>query len=114
MLDFRGNWCYYLAGDYFIVKVNGNSYLEYIDENHDDQILYEGAFVRFSKININYVAIENRYEANGKQFDEYALVYLLDEYHTLTDVKIEKEYGFENFEKTLKQHQFTIEKWEEA
>ena len=115
ILDFRGNYCYYIANDYFIFNDSGDCWLEYINKDHDkDVTIYEGKFVRFSKINQNYVAVENRYEADGKEFDEYALVYLPDTFRQLQDAKIQREYDFKNFQKLLDKKQLKIEKWEEA
>ena len=115
MLDFRGNYCYYIASDYFIFKVNGNCYLEWIDNtNGDDTVIYEGAFRRFSKINQNYVAVENVYELDGKRFDEYALIFLPNTFHHLKDVKIQKVYDEPEFIKILTQKNLAIDKWEEA
>ena len=115
MLDFRGNYCYYIASDYFIFKVNGNCYLEWIDNtNGDDTVIYEGTFRRFSKINQNYVAVENVYEFDGKRFDEYALIFLPDTFHHLKDVKIQKVYDEPEFIKILTQKNLVIDKWEEA
>ena len=115
MLDFRGNYCYYIANDYFIFKVNGNCYLEWIDnKNGDDIVIYEGTFRRFSKINQNYVAVENVYELDGKRFDEYALIFLPNTFHRLKDVKIQKVYDEPEFTKILAQKNLVIDKWEEA
>ena len=114
MLDFRGNYCYYLSQDYFIFMINGEHSVEHLDDNHDDVVIYSGEFVRFSKINDNFVAVENVYTADGKEYDEYALINLPDEFHQLNDVKIEKVYDYNNFKNVLAQHQLTIKKWEEG
>ncbi len=115
MLDFRGNYCYYIANDYFIIKANGNCYLEWIDNtNGDDTVIYEGTFRRFSKINQNYVAVENVYELDGKHFDEYALIFLPNTFHHLKDVKIQKVYDEPEFTRILAQKNLAIDKWEEA
>ena len=115
ILDFRGNYCYYVAGDYFIFNDCGDCWLEYIDKDHDkNATIYEGKFVRFSKINQNYVAVENQFEVGDKQVQEYALIYLPDTFRQLKDVKIQREYEWESFQKLLKEKQLTIEKWEEA
>ena len=114
-LDFRGNYCYYIANDYFIIKANGNCYLEWIDNtNHDDIIIYEGAFLRFCKINQNYVAIENLFELDGKKVDEYALIFLPDTFHRLKDAKIQKVYDDKDFMNLLAQKNLETNKWEKA
>ncbi len=113
-LDFRGNYCYYISNDYFIVKANGNCYLEFIDKNYDDIIIYEGSFVRFCKINQNCVAIENLYELDDKKFDEYALIFLPDEFHQIKDIEIQRVYDYNEFLKLLDQNNLAIHKWEDA
>lgn len=114
MLDFRGNYCYYLSQDYFIFMINGEHSVEHLDDNHDDVVIYEGTFRRFSKINQNYVAVENVYELDGKHFDEYALIFLPNTFHHLKDVKIQKVYDEPEFTKILAQKNLVIDKWEEA
>ena len=115
MLDFRGNYCYYIDRDFFITKFNDKSFLMQVyNDNNDNVIIYEGKFVRFSKINNNYVAVENVYEFDGKEYDEYALIFLPDNYSQLKDVEIERKYNLDDFNKLLNNYNLTIEKWEEG